>query len=242
MDRQKCPEGETSLRRFSIFGETSAKAPAPHDTTRGTPVAAAPRAQPAAVVPGLLRPGPELRAAWELGCREAETGGGGGRSSPRACRPPPGRRNYREEAGVALGRTPGADPCGTQRGKGAAGERLPLSPLGAKRERSAETRDSDLGAGLRGCRQQPEGIGALSSPGAQTPERSPPSQLPKPRSRRPPPRRSLPPPGSLRYDRRRCPLRPAPRPPTGGKNRSRNRSWEPLSPLQFYVNTCLCRP
>lgn len=80
---------------------------------------------------------------------------------------------------MALGRTPGADPCGTQRGKGAAGERLPLSPRGAKRQRSAETRDSELGAGLRECRQQPEGIGALSSPGAQTPERSPPSQLPE---------------------------------------------------------------
>lgn len=65
------PADETSLR-FSTFGERSAKAPAPRDKTRGTPAATAPRAQPAAAGAGLLRPGLELRAAWQLDCGGAE--------------------------------------------------------------------------------------------------------------------------------------------------------------------------
>lgn len=91
---------------------------------------------------------------------------------------------------MALGRTPGADPCGTQRGKGAAGERLPLSPRGAKRERSAETGTGSwrwaprVSATARGHRHpvQPEGADSREVPSFAAAEASKPpaSAAPQP--------------------------------------------------------------
>ncbi|CAI9152231.1 unnamed protein product [Rangifer tarandus platyrhynchus] len=93
------------------------------------------------------------------------------------------------------------------------------------------TQSRELCAG----RKQPRGcFRALSSPGAQVPEenaflqqQSEASAAPK----RPQPRAAQ----LLRYERRRCPLRPAPRPPARGKIRFLNQSWESLFFLQLSV-------
>ena len=84
-------------------------------------------------------------------------------------------------------------------------------------------------------RKQPRGcFRAQSSPGAQVPEENAFLHQQSEASgaqERPQSRAAL----LLRYERRRCPLRPALRPPARGKIRSLNQSWESLSSLQLSV-------
>lgn len=145
---------------------------------------------------------------------------------------------------MASRRTPGADPRCTERGKGADSERLPLSPCGAKRERSAETQDSELGAGTQGASETARGYRRPVQPGGAG-SREVPSfrSCPEPRSLRPL-QRPQPPAARL------APLRKeaAPAPPRAAPTNWRKISFSKPElgtsvPLTvFYVDTGLCRP
>lgn len=103
-------------------------------------------------------------------------------------------------------------------------------------------RHPGLGAESRArVRNNPRGVGAQSIPGTQAPEESaflPPRSEASGAPERPQPRAAL----LLRYERRRCQLRPAPHPLARGKIRSLNQSWESQSSLHLSILVRLCRP